>query len=313
MKSVSIVLAIAAGGYFAVHAYRSLSGHNLAALIDGSAIIALCVLTLVYAGSIATTAAAWSRQLRDMRQPHDFRRFIAILASTQFGKYLPGNVGQHVGRVALAKRAGVDMAAATLSVLYELLLALTASAHITAIALVLAPPEFVKSSTLFAYRWPLLFVISGGAVAGLVLIPGVASRLIRRRNPRSGPAQDASRLRLDASIILFSYLMYATGVVAIGCALWGAAHAIGDTAAVPGPLFFVGAFAGSWILGFIAPGAPAGLGVREAVLSAWLSQSLSPAAVVVLVILLRIATTTGDLLNFVWGSAMVMRQGRVGA
>ena len=112
MKSVSIVLAIAAGGYFAVHAYRSLSGHNLAALIDGSAIIALCVLTLVYAGSIATTAAAWSRQLRDMRQPHDFRRFIAILASTQFGKYLPGNVGQHVGRVALAKRAGVDMAAA---------------------------------------------------------------------------------------------------------------------------------------------------------------------------------------------------------
>jgi hypothetical protein len=63
-----------------------------------------------------------------------------------------------------------------------------------------------------------------------------------------------------------------------------------------------GAFAGSWILGFVAPGAPAGLGIREAILSAWLSGSLPPAQIVLLVIALRIATTLGDLFNFMWAS-----------
>lgn len=77
---------------------------------------------------------------------------------------------------------------------------------------------------------------------------------------------------------------------------------------MPTPLFFVGAFAVSWIAGFVVPGAPAGLGVRELVLTAWLGDALPATTVVVLVLALRVATTIGDAINFGWGSWALARR-----
>jgi uncharacterized membrane protein YbhN (UPF0104 family) len=79
--------------------------------------------------------------------------------------------------------------------------------------------------------------------------------------------------------------------------------------APPSPIFLTGAFASSWILGFVAPGAPAGLGIREAILSAWLSGALPAEQVVLLVVVLRIATTLGDLFSLAWGSIAAGRRG----
>jgi uncharacterized membrane protein YbhN (UPF0104 family) len=90
--------------------------------------------------------------------------------------------------------------------------------------------------------------------------------------------------------------------------MWLVAHALLPAGTpTPNPAFLTGAFASSWILGFIAPGAPAGLGIREAILSAWLSTAMPAADVVLLVVALRIATTVGDLLNFGWGSLMLLK------
>src|SRR3546814_11770047 len=75
---------------------------------------------------------------------------------------------------------------------------------------------------------------------------------------------------------------------------------------MPGPIFFIGAFTTSWIAGFVVPGAPAGLGVREVVLTAWLAGALPPATAVLLVVALRIATPIADLVNFLWGSAVLV-------
>src|SRR3546814_6780064 len=72
------------------------------------------------------------------------------------------------------------------------------------------------------------------------------------------------------------------------------ARALGKGGAMPGPIFFIGAFTTSWIAGFVVPGAPAGLGVREVVLTAWLAGALPPATAVLLVVALRIATTIAD-------------------
>jgi len=309
IKTLGMLLAAIAGGYFIVHAYRSLAGQDLSSLLDARTFAALCLLTVLYATSILTTAAAWSRQLKDMGQPHGFPRFLAILASTQFGKYLPGNVGHHLGRVALAGGSGVRLAAATLSVGYEVLLAIMASAHISAFVLILAPPEALQQSELFGYKWLLLAVISLGALCGLALAPWLAEHLMRLRDKRSGKPDSKQKLRLSFATIVFSYLMYISSLSMVGAGLWIMAQGLADgDVAVPHPLFFIGTFSASWILGLLAPGAPAGLGVREAVLSAWLAQSLPATLVVVLVVALRIATTAGDLLNFAWGSALLVRQ-----
>lgn len=309
-KAAGLILASVASGYFVIHAHRALDGKDLSILLNGKVLAAMATLTLLYSASILTTGAAWSLQLRAMHQPHQYPRFLAILAITQFGKYLPGNVGQHIGRVALAGNHGVGLGAAILSVGYELLLALVASAHIAAIALLLNPPPNLINSELLRHRWLLLGLVMTGAAGALALAPHVAAWFVRLRAPsgNEGPPCPANTLRLDVKTILASYSMYASGVAIIGIGVWLVAQTVVSSGvSVPSAFFFIGAFACSWILGFAAPGAPAGLGVREAALSVLLSSVMPATEVVVLVVALRIATTVGDLLNFCWGSALLMR------
>lgn len=307
-KFLGVLLAAIATGYFIAYAWRALAGRDLSGLLDRRVLYAAIGLTVLYAASIATTALAWTRLLAAMRQPHPFRRLLPILATTQFGKYLPGNVAHHLGRVALVRSIGVQVAPAVASVTYELLLALVAAAHVGALTLLWAPPEAIMQWQLAAHRGLLVLLVTVAAAAALVSAPRVAGFLQKLRGSRA-EAPSPHALRLDILTALTCYLLYMSGLVLIGLGLWAVAGALAPQAtALPGPIFFIGAFASSWILGFIAPGAPAGLGVREAILSAWLSGVLAPAQAVLLIIALRIATTVGDLANFTWGSVVLWRQ-----
>src|SRR5690606_21065797 len=68
-----------------------------------------------------------------------------------------------------------------------------------------------------------------------------------------------------------------------------------------------GAFAAAWVVGLLVPGAPAGLGVREAVLLVLLGEVMPTADAVVAIALLRVATTLGDLVHFVAGGVLLRR------
>ncbi len=310
IKALGILLALLAGIYFLVYARRALAGQDLTALLDGRSAMAVAALTVVYALSIFTTVVAWSRLLHAMHQPASIARLTPILATTQFGKYLPGNVAQHIGRIALVRKVGVQFPAAVLSVAYELLLVLLASAHIGALTLLWAPPDMLATWSIFRYRAPLLIAITGGAIVALALAPRITAWLVRLRSSDESDAAPKV-LHLDIATVLACYLLYASSFVMIGCGLWLVAHTLGGSSDVPSALFFIGSFAASWVVGFIAPGAPAGLGIREALLSAWLGTALPPAEVVLLVVMLRIATTLGDLINFTWGSVFMLRQRRL--
>jgi hypothetical protein len=61
------------------------------------------------------------------------------------------------------------------------------------------------------------------------------------------------------------------------------------------------AFAIAWVVGFVTPGAPAGIGVREALLLLMLSGSMGSVETSLLILALRIVTTLGDILCFVVG------------
>jgi uncharacterized membrane protein YbhN (UPF0104 family) len=57
-------------------------------------------------------------------------------------------------------------------------------------------------------------------------------------------------------------------------------------------------FALAWVLGFVVPGAPGGIGIREAVFVGLYSQVLGEGVVIGLALVLRIITSMGDLLSF---------------
>ena len=66
-------------------------------------------------------------------------------------------------------------------------------------------------------------------------------------------------------------------------------------------LFHTGLFSLAWVAGFLTPGAPAGLGIREAILVAVLGATYGAGIAVGLTLLLRIVTLGGDGLAFAGG------------
>ena len=310
VKGIGFLLAFVAGSYFVVYAQRALAGKDLSILLDIRIIVATVCLTLLYTLSILTTAFAWTKLLRAMRQPADLARLLPILATTQFGKYIPGNVAQHIGRIVLARSIGVQTSPALLSVAYEVLLTLVASAHIGALTLLWASPYALLYLEIIQYQVPLLIVVTVGALVALLLAPRLAIWVTRVRNPAHEEIMATpARLHLDPATVSGCYVLYAISFVMIGYGVWLVAGSLAPAeVSVPSPVFFIGAFASSWILGFVTPGAPAGLGIREVMLTAWLSDVLPPAEGVLVVVALRIATTSGDLINFIWGGAMMFRQ-----
>jgi uncharacterized membrane protein YbhN (UPF0104 family) len=63
----------------------------------------------------------------------------------------------------------------------------------------------------------------------------------------------------------------------------------------------VSIFTLSWLAGFLIPGAPAGLGVREAVLVTFLILWMNPFSAASLALLIRLTTTLGDAAAFLLG------------
>ena len=62
-----------------------------------------------------------------------------------------------------------------------------------------------------------------------------------------------------------------------------------------------GVYACAWIIGTVTPGAPGGLGVREAILVLLLAPYCGEGVAVAAALFLRIATTLADLLSFLIG------------
>ncbi|TXK97006.1 hypothetical protein BMR11_10865 [Methylococcaceae bacterium CS5] len=64
-------------------------------------------------------------------------------------------------------------------------------------------------------------------------------------------------------------------------------------------LAIIACFSISWLAGFIAPGAPSGIGIRETILVVSLDKILLTGNGVLIAILFRLITVAGDVLFFV--------------
>jgi hypothetical protein len=133
------------------------------------------------------------------------------------------------------------------------------------------------------------------------LLPWLTALLVRRRS-----GTDAMPSALSLRTILEVIGLYVVAMLLMGAGL--AVLSLGLFPAVPiDYALLTTAFALAWVVGFVTPGAPAGLGIREALLLLLLGHSMGTANASLLILALRIATTLGDMLCFALGLAMMPR------
>lgn len=293
-RLAGMVIAVGLMAYFLWFAWQNLDLHILAATLKQPGTqLALFIAIFSYMTIYPVTGYAWRQLL--LRQGHDRRvaELAQLTSIAQLAKYIPGNIAQHASRAALALKCGIPLQPYIASVIQETVLAAAASVIVGTLLLA----SVTSVSGLTEYRW-VLFLLLAGSVGSTLLFcvnirpsehPGILARLIQRVGGLPGYAATLKALAAYSC----NYLM-------IGLGVWVLALALDLADSIDYPLA-TAAFALSWILGFLAPGTPAGLGAREGIMTLILQGHGSSLQVVQLVLLARVASMCGDLLSFVIG------------
>lgn len=182
--------------------------------------------------------------------PMHYLRALRLYNLSQLGKYVPGSIWQFVGRAAAYRADGAGYAAIRDALLLESGW-IVAAAGLLGVVLMGAPGlELAARQADSVVGWWLI----GLAIAGVMAVAGLAiwKREVLAYYLRVG-RPDMRVLLVQAGIWLL-----------LGMAFWTLAR--GSEVPVP-PLHAIGLFALGYSLGFMVPFAPAGLGIREAVLS----------------------------------------------
>jgi hypothetical protein len=255
----------------------------------------LVVGVALYQLTFVTSAGAWRLLLSRLGASLTAREAFSILARSQVAKYLPGNVGHYVGRVVLARSAGLTARPVMLAMVFETAAAVLAGALVAVVGLVGSPRGQAVFGELGTPAALAIGLALTALVGGLILLErrGVWEWL---RLPADAAVVGAGRGTWPKVAAACLGLLAVNFLILGGCATVVARLALGLTE--PGLPLLTSLFAAAWVAGFVAPGAPAGLGVREAILVAGFDAFADARTAFLLPLLFRLVTTAGDAVGF---------------
>lgn len=231
--------------------------------------VAIAALACLFGASNLLLALGWQRLLHHLRAPVSRSWTIRAYAISQLAKYVPGNIFQFAGRQAIGVAAGISNAPLAKSTAYELAFLIIGGVLFSPLAL----PLIIASAPHWL-GW-ISFVLVMASALWLATIVGVD---------------------FAAAAVFYVAFLALSGLVFV--AAFGLAGGSGEFALFPA---IAGAYVLAWLVGLVTPGAPAGIGIREAVLLFLLGGLSSGPVILLAVVIGRAITVLGDLLFFAGG------------
>ncbi len=227
-----------------------------------------CLLFLSAAYAMASTflALAWHTLLQKYELNVDWRWAVYIYGKTQIIKYVPGNIFHLASRQAEGQQAGLSASPLAKTTMWEILC-------IASMALPFAPVLLTHLG--------LTLTLSG--CLALFVLAAVAFSWFK-----------TDILLFKATVFYLSFLL-CSGLLFYFLTLISTTINFQDWRLM---LVFPSIYTVAWLVGFITPGAPAGVGVREMVLIFFMKNYLPEAEVITLAVLSRFSTGLGDTLFF---------------
>lgn len=305
LRVVSGLLLVAVIAYFVLYTIRTLKNQDFSTLFSVTSLSAIFFAACLYALIIPFSAWAWQILLTKRDERWSVKLLAAIMGTTQLAKYIPGNIAQHLGRAALSMRYGMTMKTYMVTVVQETLLAVGASLFIGMCFLQMSPLAYDR----LPERYQMLLLISSLVFVLLVLVlfmGYVKAPAWLTRNTAGTRLNELWGTAIGAKATLQVFCLYACNYLVIGLGMWLVAEALHVQQG--GYALFTASFALAWVLGFLAPGAPAGMGVREGMLVLFLSGILDDTKVLSLVLAMRLVTIAGDVLCWLVGLLGLFRE-----
>lgn len=273
------------------------------------------VATVFKTATVFMSASAWCFWLEFFAKRRcDRKMALRVYAKANIGKYLPGNVMHYVERNLFAGKLHLSqkqIAAASVCEIVSLVLTALFMGTFLAFSgmrkVLLTVGE--KVPVFHRLGHTLEEIVSGSVFTGwkvwlsfaAVILAVLASVFFCRYRKGSAKQRQIMNKKFCAAdffawIIQFlrSFFIYAAVLLILGLTLVLLYWYLGGRPAVRQALEMTAAYIIAWVLGFIIPGAPGGIGVREMALTLLLTPVTGKDSIVVLSVLHRLVTVAGD-------------------
>jgi len=232
------------------------------------------VACLVYALNNYLLAAGWRLILAGLDEKITIKLSVAIFGVSQIAKYIPGNIFQFAGKQVLAVRHNLNSAKVAKSQFLEIILLLLSSLPFS---IYVGVYYFLEMGVALSIFTSFLFFLG-------------ASFIINRISTNFFRTFSSYMIFMFVSGLMFFLIVTSTIKVNSTLSL---------------DAFFLCSFVAAWLIGFIMPGSPAGLGVRESILILLLFPVFRDQSLVFnAAILTRLVTVIGDLIFFIFSSTV---------
>jgi glycosyltransferase 2 family protein len=260
-----------------------------------SAPIVLAALVLNLCGLLCSLMV-WRELLADLGSRLSIAEAWRIMFIGQLAKYIPGSIWPVLAQSELGADRGIPRRTSALSVLLSYAVMTGSGAAIAAITL-----PFARARTTDQYYWILILV----PVSIVLLSPPVLNRLLAivlrlARQPALERGVSFAGLGRTIAWAMASWAFNGLTIYVLLRQLAG--HPQGTL------LVSVGAYALSWTAGFLAVFAPAGAGVREAVMVAVLGTRTTTAIALTIALVTRATAVLCDAITGAVAAALVGRR-----
>ena len=266
------------------------------------AILSVCTVVLTHFFG----THVWRLLMSDQNHRVPTRLAVQVFFISQLGKYLPGNVGQFLGRGVLAKSTGIPVGVAVGTAVFEgiwnLVIGLTLALLSTWVLYDLVTVHSVN---------PAFGAKAGWLLALALVLPWLSVKVLNAVLPNlsrkvgGGELLRLPRLRtslLVSLLILINFMMLGY-VLKLQAEVFFAAPDVDW-------LSITLLFSSAWVAGYVVPGAPGGLGVREAMMVVLLTPLTGAPVATGLAVSMRLTSLLGDGTSVLVGMAARNRQQR---
>lgn len=248
---------------------------------------------LFFVSSVFSGFMIWFMQIRFEKIRLSFFPALHIFFISQIGKYLPGNIAQHIGRVALANRNGMPATTTTRFIVVEMVVVTSAAALFIALLCRFDGElrhKMLTAMTFGTVSWQLIILLMAAAALAIYMV------LARLKQVRSTSLFQSLQPQRLAVLVALGLMCFVTLGLSFQSLLVG-------TLQLKDPGFFTCLvwITTSWLISFFTPGAPAGLGIREFILVSLLSGDYGQAAALEAALAFRAVSIVGDIVVFLTG------------
>lgn len=244
--------------------------------VDRGHIAGIALGGIAYAYLLVLLARGWSLTPASLTPDIGYSQAVAVYGTSILPKYIPGSILQYGSRQMLGQRLGWNAKLLAQASLLEVALHIFCS--LTVALLLLAPPGAGAAVGLI---WYAAVVAAAVAVAVVVLLVV--------------PRSMTTAIMIGSALFQLTFFAGLAALAMLCGALFGVAAA---TLPAVGGLFLL-----SWLIGFVVPLAPGGLGIREATGVAFLSGVVGVETALLILASMRIISLIGDVLIFLAGLA----------